>query len=278
MTSEDSQKSEDEYPGAFIDLWPDDRNTEEYRDSLLNCVPGFDYGDNLHDCRVRMPEDGTVRVALARPPGRLGDIFVEIMQKSLALPAAQASRHPIEFVPTTEIIGPDHGYSMIVRLATLPVLLEVADTALGLSEAGKTDLSSFSLSDVTDGIRYAIRWQCQITQRVQDTAVLTITLDRMIGYPTSTAQKLQIFLGMKPDETKKSRLILNQLPFAVMQRINDGSALISTLLPSVPAEKLQKVIAQLVEAEVEASLNGSCLPFDNIGTSRMGSLLKEMTV
>lgn len=271
---EDSS-SEESYPGAFIDLWPDDRNTESYRNSLLNCVPGFDYKDDLHDCRVRMPENGTAMVALARPPGLLGDIFEECMKKVLKLTAAQPSTFPIQFVPTTEVIGPDHGYSMIIRMATLPVLLEAADIALGLNETGKADLSGFSLADLVDIIRYTLRWQCHITERVQDTALLTITLDRMIGYPTSTAKKLQIFLGMKPEDSKKSRLSLKQQPLVVMDRINTGSAFISTLFPSVPAEKLLKVVAQLLEEELEASEN-ECQAFNAIGNSNMGSLLKEM--
>lgn len=259
---------EESYPGAFVDLWPDDTHTRDYRKTLSDCFPGYEQ-DDTQDCQVTLQQDDNQqtpvqRVALVRPPGLLGDVFVEFVHKVINLQAEQS--YPIHLVPTTRtIIEATHNYSMIIRMATLPPLLEAADTALMLNNPTNNNLS---VNELLDLVRSTIRFHCHSTQRTKDTALLTITLDRMIGFPSSTTKKLQKFLGIMPNpETKKNRVDMKELPLVVMDRVTAASELVESV---APAAELLPVVTQLVAEEVQASQNenGFCRPItSSVGES-----------
>jgi hypothetical protein len=248
------QVLDDSYPGAFVDLWPDDKNTEDYRHTLLNCIPGLDDSCQLQLEKKPGDDNPLLRVALVRPPGVLGDVFVEYVQKVLNLHAEKT--HPIELVPTTGIIDANHDYSIIVRLVTLPPLLEVCDTVLKRNLTDKP-----SLDDLMGLVRYSIRFQCHITQRTQDTALFTVTLDRMMGFSSSTTKKLQKLFGITPHpDSKKNRVDLKDLPLVIMDRVSSASALVQSV---APAPKMISILSQIMEEEVRNNKDGSCLPLPN---------------
>jgi hypothetical protein len=300
------------YPGVFFDLWPYDKNTEEYRDSLKNCYPEDDGTTNEDqqktDCQVTLFPDNNgntikgqllkKRVALVRPPGRLGDVFVEFVTRVVRLHEHQDDGLiQIEVIPITQQQALKNNnkdqppeYSMIIRLATLPVLLQAADIALTLQEEEGDDtppLLSLSMKDLMELMQYEIRWQCHMNHK-RDIAMLTITLDRFMGSPISTTQQLQMFLDLpttvlpnNKQQQSRKKINMDDLSLIVTDRVDKGSALVEELANN--KNKLEKNtrtqqvqdLRNLVDQEVAASQGGNnCLPLPSFGNRDMQRRLK----
>ena len=133
------------------------------------------------------------------------------------------------------------------------------------------------MNDLTNLVRNIIRSQCQITQRSKDTALLTITLDRMIAFPSSTTKRLQKFLGITPHpEAKKNRVDLKDLPLIVMDRVDAGSTLVNAVAPPVPTSTVTELFNRIVEEEVLASQEGSCRPISSLIDNGMTNLATKL--
>lgn len=245
-----------DYPDFFVDLWPDDRLVS-FHNTLLNCIP--EYEDDPKKCQVKLRKskndtatnnnDKLVqRIAVASPPGKLGEIFVEFVTRVVNL---HKTRNPpeyeIELVPTTHVIpvSNNNEYSKIVRLATLPILLQATDLAMTAKAAILAEQKpqstttiiqpDISIHDLMDITRQLIHWQCHQSQLVLDpdhsTALLTITLDRMMAFPSITTRKLQKFLDLEPFEKPKDNRIggTDHFSLVVMETVNAASSLVQDL-------------------------------------------------
>ena len=101
----------------------------------------------------------------------------------------------------------------------------------------------------------------------------TITLDRMMGFPSSTTKRLQQFLSITPNpDTKKNRVDMKDLPLALLDRISAASALVQSI---APAQELQELVSRVMDDEVSAlqdSQDDSCRPLIPFESKDMAAL------
>ena len=279
-------------PDVFVDLWPDDGHTDRYRRSLPNCIPSDHEEehdeDNSSHCQVRLVENNgrlIQRVGLVHPPGRLGEVFVEYVTRVVRLrhdgeeTEEAPTMHSIELVPITQhqMLAHQDGhadhlvYSKIIRMATLPILLEATDIFLLHTPA--TSESSPTLEDMMDLVRQLVRWQCHISHNT-DTALLTITLDRMLGFSSMTTRRVQSFLGLKPyEDNKQNRIAMDDLSLIVMDVIDQGSDLAQRLLVESTTRSKGRNLSDMVNAVLDEELTaiedlgGACRPITSDGHS-----------
>ena len=260
----------------IVDLWPDDshKGAGRYRSSLRDCIPKSSSenqqnisnknGSSSNPCQVRLIDDQQdssngheesnqiQRVALVHPPGKLGDIFVEYVTRVLKLslsPNDDNNRdevaHSIELVSVSQLLESQQQttrpYSKIIRMATLPILLDAADLFLAHAEAAEitanhdlaqNDNVSPTLQDVLDLVRQLARWQCHMSQHSDNTALLTITLDRMMGFSSMTTKRVQSFLGLTPasENPKQNRIAMDDITLIVTDIIDQASSAVQRIL------------------------------------------------
>lgn len=294
---------------AFVDLWPDDRHSTRYRRSLPSRIPVLEEEDVEEEGEEADNNNhnnlSIQRVALVHPPGRLGDVFVEYITRVVHLQPQHETNGganekdgekttirsksipppQIELVSTVQLMaskkeddGTKQPYTKIIRLATLPVLLEAVDILLAHPGSGPMS-TAISEQDILDLVRQLVRWQCHVTNYSPlpppppkhlndqqqhdesnsnndqiDTAVLvipllTITLDRMMGFSSMTTKKVQSFLGLpismvsssesheQPSAaTKKKRpkkVDMDDLSLIVMEVVDSASSLVQEMMTTM---------------------------------------------
>lgn len=299
----------------IVDLWPDDshKGATRYRSSLLECIPSI--GNNKHDlsdnydkrssnhCLVRLEENEHVRkdgngnhkpiqrVAVVHPPGKLGGVFVQYVTRILNLSynvsnSRDEVAHSIELVSTSQLVGAElqskQPYNKIIRMATLPILLDATDLLLAHADATAASTNhgeaqhkgSPKLQDVLELVRQLVRFQCHISKHSANTALLTITLDRMMGFSSMTTKRVQSFLGLTPpaDNPKQNRIAMDDISLVVTDIIDQASSMIQRLLlvdetvSNMSAAKLNDMVNDVVDEELnagiaDASSDGIITPF-----------------
>ncbi|CAB9518716.1 expressed unknown protein [Seminavis robusta] len=292
-----------EPPDSFVDLWPNDRN-EGYRKALQSSTVL-----NTNDLQLEKLSSNNSnkrRVALVRPIGRLGDVFVEfvtrVVQKYHNKQDADSSIELVPVLPLSSDVMDD--FSLAIRLTTLPVVLQAADIALTLSHNHSPPL--LLLDDLMDLMRYEMRWQCHL-QTTLHLPLLTITLDRLMGFPTKTIRQVLQFLNLDDDDEEETppakdsskhnsnnkhlRIDMDDLALIVMDRVNGGSALVQQLISTTTAQSDntqedpdQAVVLQLdqvVEEEIQrfssTSDGNACLPLPTYTNDVLEKELKKTT-
>jgi len=138
-------------------------------------------------------------------------------------------------------------------MGTIPILLETADAVVahyksfvGNKDFDKNKDNPQSSTDVTvDDVLYLarqlIRWQCDITQYCQHTktALLTISLDRMMGSSSITTRNVQSFLGIHTplensrhptkQQIKTNRIHMDDLYQIILEIVDSASQLVMPL-------------------------------------------------
>ena len=283
------------------------KGAEPYRSSLSECIPahssnwypqhGYGGGSNNNHCQVRAPEseharddghgNGSIkptqqRVALVHSPGKIGDVFVQYVTRVLNLSLSPNSTdnisnerdevaHSIELVSSSQIIETQHQstlpYSKIIRMATLPILLDATDLLLAhdstlgsITQGGTHNKGRHTIQDILDLVRQLVRWQCHMSKHSNDTPLLTITLHRMMGFSSMTTRKIQSFLDLTPpsDNPKHNRIAMDDISLVVTDIIDNASSTIQRLLVmnETLAHKSAANLNDIVNDLVKEELNG----------------------
>lgn len=287
----------------IVDLWPDDghKGAEYYRSSFRDCVPTSNNehqqstkndGSSSNHCQVRVMDNQhdsnngneksnpIQRVALVHPPGKLGDVFVEYVTRILNL--TDGAAHSIELVSISQLLAPQQQstrpYSKIIRMATLPILLDATDLFLAHAEAAATttnqDLAqhivNLTLQDVLDLVRQLVRWQCHMSNLSNNTALLTITLDRMMGFSSMTTKKVQSFLGLTPasENPKQNRIAMDDITLIVTDIIDQASSAVQKMLMK---DTLTHLTAASLNDRINAVIEEELTPRSSEDAGRDGS-------
>ena len=258
-TKQGNTPDDAEYPNSFVDIWPDDSKNDGFYETLWNCIP---QAGKETPCHVRYfgsnnnsNQDKLQRVAIARPPGRLGKAFEVYLQHLINHHPNEAMQ--IELIPIHHSMDLQHNYSKIIRFTTVPVLLEAADLAL----VSASNSRNIKMEEVENIARQLVRWHCHLSQNAAaGTPLLTITLDRLMGYPQASIKRLQSFLGLIPyDDPKQNKIdFLDDMALIVMDTIDEASSLLMSLDSShgkALRENIQPQLDQVIQSEVKASKN-----------------------
>jgi hypothetical protein len=176
-------------PAREIELFPDDLQHEGFYATLQSCL-------NLTTkCKKFVPPTSQKqRIAVLRPPGALGFVFDKFVQEVIRLHEHQAS--VLEVITTSHVppygYGKSHGYTKIIRLASLPLRLAVAD--LVREQASREE--EIQLADVLQGTRQLVRWHCRLSHVAAHTALYTLTLENLLEDPWEQEYQLRVFLNL----------------------------------------------------------------------------------
>ena len=171
-----------------VDLWPSQTvDPTLTHHALRSCIDD-------DRCQSHYQEGGEVsRVALVRTPGRIGRLLQEIVENVLT----NQTTDVIELIPTSVVERHHHRYSKIVRIATLPLLLDVLDLTLQSAVSHQI----VGLSDVLQVTKSVVQWHCRLSALADDSALLTIGAASMVAHPSESQKGLFWFLGVDEDES-----------------------------------------------------------------------------
>mmetsp|Transcript_32331 Transcript_32331/g.45975 ORF Transcript_32331/g.45975 Transcript_32331/m.45975 type:complete len:379 (+) Transcript_32331:46-1182(+) len=187
-------------PPQQIDLFPDDLAHEGFQRTLKSCLP---YENPK--CKTYVSQEyGKERIAVLRPPGSLGHLFQMFVQEVVRLHGNKYTN--IEIVPTSHVppygYGKTHGYTRMIRLVTMPLVLSATDIVLDQVTHGDKSFQSIRYQDIKEALRQTVRWHCRLSAVAAHTSMMTITLEDLIDNPWEEEYKLQLFLGFT-DKTHK---------------------------------------------------------------------------
>jgi len=171
------------------DLFPDDLQHEAFFETLKSCT------DTNNKCKTYIPPGSPVeRIAILRPPGALAFVLDTFVAEVVRLHGKQKQK--VELIPTSHVppygYGKTHGYTKIIRLASLP--LRLAATDLVLAEDQQEQL--VQVTDVLDATRQLVRWHCRLNHVAAHTSLLTITLEDLIESPWEEEYRVRDFLNL----------------------------------------------------------------------------------
>ncbi len=238
---------------VFIPLSPDDTNKESLflSTATKECIPGRDdIGKEINPTTRRKREclrhvplgkhistsfDLEERMKMQRPrigimitPGYTSITVAKWIAKALKL-TGESIHMDIEILTTAHVpvygYGKSHGYSKLIRLATLPLPLAVNDAYYySMNELTDDGEGNSNNNDVIDGsfviqnldaildetkLKYTakpssqtvagitellLRWHCRLSHVSAHTAELTLTLDNILKHPTDALETILTFV------------------------------------------------------------------------------------
>jgi hypothetical protein len=235
------------FPGLSIDtenLWPDDRTNLEFRNSLQSCTETKDE----NNCRQRL-QPGSLQhhVAIVRPPGVFGGIMEDYVAQIVEKHDNGVDETTIILLPTSHI-GLQHNYTKVVRVATLPVLLEAVDLALVTTDSGFT-FDRITRDDILTVVRQLVAWHCRLSAIASDTALTTLHFARTMASPTRVAESLTGFLSLNtPADDDEEGIDMETNAQEILVRIDEISSLVRSLDGSL-SEDADRIIQEELQRE-----------------------------
>jgi len=244
---------------ATVDLWPDDEMNSVFGNSLVSSLSDGEQ-DEEDNSRRKHEKEGKGSVGILRPPGVLGRTLEEFIRVAVNRTMTRNNKEGGLRELSFELIGAshfekDHPYTAIIRLATVPILLDAIDLALGVVEDGDGMVKQgqeIALDDILGTVRLLVRWHCRLSEAAEDTELLTITTQMVMSHPGAVQKNLDLFLGSKkqqpgrqhPHQDVSERIEdeLNGRAGKVLRRIDECSAV---------AILLQRRLAALNEKEID---------------------------
>lgn len=199
-------------PAREIELFPDNLQHEAFFETLANCVPTEEAAVVLEvqeeqkkkkkKCGLYVPENGIERIAILSPPGAVGYVFEKFIDEVIRLHATPEQLATMEFVKTPHSLpygyGKTHGYTKVIRLATLPLLLAASDLVLEQSLHTSIAADDITLLDITQATQQVVRWHCRVSHVAAHTAVLTVSLEDLLDDPWEEEYQIRSFLNLVP--------------------------------------------------------------------------------
>lgn len=184
-------------PAREIELFPDDLQHQAFFATLKSCLPA-----DKKSCKQFIPESGIERIGILSPPGALGFVFETFIDEVMRL---HPSNHSIEIVKTAHVppygYGKTHGYTKLIRLASLPLQLAATDLVLEqVTEGTVTTMDEITLEDISQALRQVVRWQCRLSHVAAHTAIMTISLEDLLEDPWEEEYQVRVFLNLIDEE------------------------------------------------------------------------------
>jgi hypothetical protein len=153
-----------DFPVGGTTLWPDDKTNQYFKASLRDCE------SDAGKCKERIKAGSSQkRIAILRPPG----VFGRSMENFVTQVVENHSTEKVDIsLLSTSHIESEHTYTKVVRVATLPLLLEAIDLAL-LTVDGDYTADQIKRKDILGVVRQLVRWHCHLSQVASDSALTT---------------------------------------------------------------------------------------------------------
>jgi hypothetical protein len=228
-------------------LWPDERTNLDFKASLRDCE------SDVVKCKERIQAGSSQqRIAILRPPGVFGRSMENFVTQAVANHAIE--KVDILLIPTSHI-ELEHTYTKVVRVATLPLLLEAIDLALLTVDADYT-ADQISREDILEVVRQLVGWHCHLSQVASDTALTTLTFGRGMSLPTRTAKALTSFFSFAETDDVKEEIDMEDSAEQIVRRIDQCTKLASKINDSEKsARKLDDDVDRVIQEELQ---NGAC--------------------
>jgi hypothetical protein len=246
-----------DFPVGDTTLWPDDKKNQNFKASLRDCE------SNAVKCKERIEAGSSQqRIAILRPPG----VFGRSMENFVTQVVDNHSTEKLDiFLLSTSHIESEHTYTKVVRVVTLPLLLEAIDLAL-LTVDGDYTADQINREDIFGVVRQLIRWHCHLSQVASDTALTTLTFGRAMSLPTRAGKALASFLSFA-DTDEEEEADMEDNVKQVMLRIDQCATLASKLIDSVEsARDLDDDVDRVIQEELQNDACSSTIPFSQAGS------------
>jgi hypothetical protein len=260
-----NDRSENKRTALFPDLpiggatlWPDDNTNPDFKASLRDCE------SDVVKCKERI-EAGTSqqRIAILRPPGVFGRSMESFVTQAVENHAIE--KVDILVIPTSHIES-EHTYTKVVRVATLPLLLEAIDLAL-LTVDGDYTADQINREDILGVVRQLVGWHCHLSQVASDTALTTLTFGRAMSLPTRTAKALTSFLSFAETDDVKEEVDMEDSAEQIVLRIDQCTRLALKFKGSErSARKLDDDVDRVIQEELQNDACTSTIPFLRTGS------------
>lgn len=283
---------------------------QELRQHMLQqCLPS----EKVH-CRRSGPQStemaNTERIAILRPPGRLGRIMEDyvtsyILDKSstdeddskitiIAQPNHEAT--------TTGTIDHDWtSYTKMIRPVVMPILLEVFDlviqtttnTAATIDEDPHSLMDSITIPDIITTLRILVQYHCYVGQLATVSSsqahlpTLTVSLHQLMTYPQEVNDALMEFLTLdhhhhsklNPQQTARMELyattifqLYDTATVLLQQLVTKHDASMTTTTPDEPAPSFYDLIQSAIREELNHGYcNGDLQTSSTISASSSSS-------
>jgi hypothetical protein len=205
-----------------IDIFPDNLQHEAFWATLKSCLPL----EQPSKCRKYIPpETGIERIGIIRPPGSIGYVLDTFIQEVIRMYPPISSR-TLEVISTSHVppygYGKTHGYTRLIRLATMPLLLAASNLVLDHVMEGRIGASTemaITLTDITQALRQIVRWHCRLSHVAAHTAILTIPLEDLLENPWEMEYQVRVFLDLF-DGTHKNHTLEDHLDLEKQQHVD----------------------------------------------------------
>jgi hypothetical protein len=242
-----------DFPFGGATLWPDDETNPHFKASLLDCE------SDPVKCKERIQVGSSQqRIAILRPPG----VFGRSMENFVMQAVENHSKEKGDMlVIVTSHIELEHTYTKVVRVATLPLLLEAIDLAM-LTVDGDYTVDQINREDILGVVRQLVGWHCHLSQVASDTALTTLTFGRAMSLPTRTAKGLTSFLAFAETDDVKEEVDMEGSAEQIVLRIDQCTTLASKLKDSrESARKLDDDVDRVIQEELQNDACRSTIPF-----------------
>ena len=196
--------------------------TTHRRRECLRHVPLGKHINTSHDLEERMKMQRP-RIGIMVTTGYIGVHVAKWIEQALKR-TGQMIHMDIELLPTSHVpvygYGKSHGYTKLIRIATLPLPLAVNDAyyyamnELNESDEGKYNDGSFVIQNldakfddtklkftkqpssetVMSITELLLRWHCRLSHVSAHTAELTLTLSNILKHPADTLEAILTFI------------------------------------------------------------------------------------
>lgn len=254
------------FPKNSVDLWPNDESDADFSDSLRDCESSSEQAQAQLLCQERL-DGATRRIALASPPGVFGRVLHDFAIQVVGLYSDDETNAVL--VPTSHI-GTDHTFTNVVRVVTLPLLLQALDLALVTIDPSNASTVMINREDILGVVRQLVAWHCRLSEIALDTSMTTIYFGHTLANPTSADVTLAKFLSLTDDADVENAQVVDMEENAaqVLMRIDECVALAHKIQAAVgPSSQwqLQDDVDRIVEEELQRESCSSTIPALTMG-------------
>lgn len=262
-------------PAKEIDLFPDDLQHEPFFNTLKSCLPN----GAEKKCKQFVPDNHIQRIAILSPPGALGFVFESFIDEVVRLHSTEEQQATFELIKTSHVppygYGKTHGYTKIIRLASLPLRLAASDLVL---EESTTALGHHSMDDITirdldQALRQVVRWHCRLSHVAAHTATMTISLENLLEDPWEEEYQVRTFLNLKEEDhsledhlKQEHHIDEDELAGSMDEIVRRSTLLLLRLTRMNPNTKLEQVLDQAVNDELATTKNLDAWPCKSFWT------------
>jgi hypothetical protein len=206
-------------PAREIELFPDNLQHEAFYETLSSCLPSESMSiedkkeqdttngkkKKKKNCNLYVPDNGIERIAILSPPGAIGYVFEKFIDEVVRL--HKTPEQKMEFIKTSHSLpygyGKTHGYTKVIRLATLPLRLAAADLVLEQQHKEGGDTDDIAMHDIVQATQQLVRWHCRVSHVAAHTAVLTVSLEDLLDDPWEEEYQIRSFLSLSAEQAEE---------------------------------------------------------------------------